>query len=74
MRKGDNSLREEQIATDRRGRRNGHRLIRIGRSNPRGMKIPDFRLKSLHEKLLDEAKRLLYCDPEFDRHFVISLS
>jgi hypothetical protein len=31
-------------------------------------------LKSRHEKLLDDAGQLLYCDPEFDRQFVISLS
>jgi hypothetical protein len=30
MRTEDNSIREKQIATDRRGRRDGHRPIRIG--------------------------------------------
>jgi len=30
--------------------------------------------KSQHEKLLDDPEALLYCDPEFDLHFDLSLS
>jgi hypothetical protein len=36
--------------------------------NPRGCKIAIFRLETRHEKLLDDAGALLYCDHEFDRH------
>jgi hypothetical protein len=42
--------------------------------NPRGCKDLDFGLKSRREKLLDDAEVALYCDREFDRHFVLSLS
>jgi len=30
--------------------------------------------KSRHEKLLDDTEVLLYCDHQFDRQFVLSLS
>jgi hypothetical protein len=33
-----------------------------------------FLSKTRHEKLLDDTEVLLYCDPEFDRQLVISLS
>jgi hypothetical protein len=42
--------------------------------NPRGCEDLDFGLKSRHEKLLDDTEALLYCNHEFDRQFVISLS
>jgi hypothetical protein len=37
-------------------------------------KFPIFVSNSRHEKLLDDTEALLYCDPEFHRQLVISLS
>jgi hypothetical protein len=64
-------------ATERtRGNRGGG--MRTARSisvtEPRGVEDPDFDLKSQHEKLLDDTEVLLYCDRQFDRQFLISLS
>src|ERR1700736_381095 len=36
--------------------------------------LPPVSLESRQEKLLDDTEPLLYCDPEFDRQFVFSLS
>jgi hypothetical protein len=36
--------------------------------------LPPVCLKTGHEKPLDDTEALLYCDPEFDRQFGISLS
>jgi hypothetical protein len=46
----------------------------ISVTEPRGVEDPDFDLKSQHEKLLDDTEVLLYCDRQFDRQFLISLS
>jgi hypothetical protein len=42
--------------------------------NPRGCEDLDFGLNPGTRKLLDDAGQLLYCDHQFDRHFVLSLS
>jgi hypothetical protein len=49
----------------------GRALVAAG---THGGLISRFRLKSRHDKLLDETEALLYCDYQFDRQFVISLS
>jgi hypothetical protein len=36
--------------------------------------VPSLYLSRRHEKLLDDAQALLYCDPEFDRQIASSLS
>ena len=38
------------------------------------VQLPDACLKDGAERLLDDARALLYCDHEFDRQFAISLS
>jgi len=67
--------RFEKSKSQRIGVEGGTGTDRSGSAaEPTGREISIFVSKSRHEKLLDDTEVLLYCDHQFDRHFVISLS